>query len=137
MCVVGCIIWGSVDGASLLIYAGLLWTIIFLVLRNQAARKSVRASLKSHMKVYGKTVTTTIKFYNTLLIAHNDASGAEVRSSYEDVQKLVMTKNLLVFVLLDKVALMMDRRKLDPNEDQALWELLMEGCFNAKVYIHK
>lgn len=116
-----------------LIYFGTFWLVFFLVGRNHRARKIAKQTVKSNQTNYGEPVRTTTKFYNTLLVAKNHQSGSELRTPYEDVSRIVRTKNLLALVLPDNICVMGDRRPLDPETDKELWEHLLEQCHNAEI----
>ena len=118
---------------GLLIVCGLMWTALFLITRNHAARSSAKQAYASSMKYYGKTVVTSVKFYNTLLWAHNETSGKELRAGYDEVKRLCRSRNLLIFVLMDNTAIMVDRRQLPAEDDRDLWELFEEKCTEAII----
>ena len=118
---------------GLIIVCGLMWTALFLITRNHAARSAAKQAYTSSMKYYGKTVVTTVKFYATLLRAHNETSGKELRAGYDEVKKLCRSRNLMAFVLTDNMAIMVDRRQLSPEDDRDLWELFTEKCTEALV----
>ena len=133
--VIGALLLGRIEGAGALMFAGVLWTILFLIFSNQAARKSTRNTLKSNLRNYGAPVQITAKFYNTMLVAKNDTTGAEVRSQYGDVTRLLRTKNLFVLVLEESRAVMVDQNSIEPADVEDLWELLREGCTEAVVQV--
>lgn len=126
-------ILGTIIGEGFCIYCGVFWWLFCMFMRHRPARKNAQATVKSHLKNYGKHVTTTVKFYSTMLTAQNETTGAQTRANYDEVEKLYVTANLYVLQLPDRVALMVDRTSLDANEDRELWELLRGKCTAAEV----
>lgn len=116
-----------------LVFFGGFWGIFFTVNMHHHARKSTKATLKSHQKSYGETVKTTLKFYNTMLLASNHQSGSEKKLVYSDLGRILRTKNILMLITSDNVALMGDLRTAEPEEVEELWAHLLEQCTDAKI----
>ena len=126
---------GNIISNGFCIFCGIFWWLFFMAMRNQPARKNSRNTAKSHLKHYGKPVTTTVKFYNTMLTAQNETTGSQTKCNFDEVEKLYLTNHLLILQLPDRVALMVDRRNMDANEDKELFELLAEKCVNAQKIV--
>ncbi len=133
--IVGSVLLGIIEGVGALMFAGGIWFVLCNVFANQQARKTARKTVKSNLKNYGGTVQTTIKFYNTMFMAKNETTGAEVRAQYQEVTRLVGTKNLIVLVLEDGRAMMAERAAMEPAIAAELWELLQESCTEATVLV--
>lgn len=128
---------GLIFKVGSLIYFGLFWTVFFLIRINHPARKSARQAVKSNQKNYGETVKTTLKFYRTMFTAVNHQSGSEKKIRYEDVQRLIRTKNLIILIAEDSLALMGDCRTAEPEQVKELWKTLVEQCINAEKLIRE
>ena len=128
---------GLIFQVGSLMYFGLFWGIFFLIRINHPARKAARQTVKSNQKNYGETVKTTLKFYRTMFTAVNHQSGTEKKVSYEDVQRLYRTENLIVLVAEDSLALMGDCRTAEPEQVAELWQHLVEQCILAEKAIEK
>lgn len=131
------VILGFVLMQSSIIIFGTFWFIFFLVQIHRASRKTVRQALKSYQKNYGQNVTTTLKFYPSLVVAQNHQTGSERKTPYADVERIIRTKNLIVLILPDNIAVMGDRRNLDENTNKELWEHLLEKCTEAEIVVKK
>lgn len=125
---------GLTVAVGFMVYLGVFWCVLFLCMRNHAARKSARNTVKSNVKTFGSTVKTTLKFYNTMFTAHNETTGSDLRESYDEVREILRTENLIILLLADRVALMADLRTLGEEEAAELWNLLRENCRNAEVF---
>lgn len=128
-----CLLSGIQESMSALIFFGLFWGIFFTVNIHRPARKSTKATLKSHQKSYGETVKTTLKFYNSMVTAVNHQSGSEKKLVYGDFSRILRTKNILMLITEDKVAVMGDLRTAEPEDIDALWGHLLEQCPDAKI----
>lgn len=124
---------GVVVNESFCIFCGILWTCLFFVLRNQAARKSASETFKSNMKNYGAPVTTTVKFYETMLLAKNETTGSQLKGNYEEVERVIRTQNLAILVLGDNVALMVNTARLSAEDAEDFWDHLRNACRAAEI----
>lgn len=132
---IGLLAIGMLISSSLLIFIGVFWWLFFMGMRHHAARKSTKQKLKSDQTKYGGPVKTTVKFYNTMLTAKNEATGKEQRAQYEEVERLMMTDSLYIIGLAEKVTLMVDRKNISGEDDAELWELLQDKCTAAEVIV--
>ena len=133
--IAGSVLLGVIEGVGALMFAGGIWFVLCNVFANQQARKTARKTVKSNLKIYGATVSTSIKFYNTMFMAKNETTGAEARAQYQDVTRLVGTRRLIVLVLEDGRAMMAERSSLEPAIEADLWEHLQENCTEATVLV--
>ena len=124
---------GLIFMQSALLIFGSFWCIFFLWQTHHASRKIVKQALKSNQKKYGQNVKTTLKFYPSLVAAQNHQTGSERKTPYGDVNRIIRTKNLLVLILPDNVAVMGDLRNVDKATSQELWEHLLETCVDAEI----
>lgn len=122
-------------GHGELIYFGFFWFILFWFWRYHTARKTVKAAMKHYQKLYGCEVETELKFYATMFIAKNLQAETERRVSYDEVSKVVYTNNLCALVMEDNLAFLIDRRELDEDAQNELFDLLNEKCTLAMVNI--
>ncbi len=127
------VVLGAFIASSFCIFCGVFWWLFFMISRNRPARKSAKKTVQSNEKNYGGTVKTTLKFYNTFFTAKNETTGAELRSKYDEVEKIIETENLLVIRLPDRVALMLDKRMAEKETLTELWKFLQTECFNAEI----
>ena len=132
---VGSVLLGVIEGVGALMFAGGIWFVLCMVFSNQQARKTARKTVKSNQKYYGGTANATIKFYNTMFIAKNETTGAEIRAQYTEVSRLLGTRNLMVLVLEDGRAMMAERSSVEPAVAADLWEHLRENCTEATVLV--
>lgn len=119
--------------APFLIFLGVFWTLYFLISANGAARKATKSILKSNLKHYDQEVITRIRYYPSAVKAVNEASGSERTVPMTEIVRLLRTKHLIAMITGEKLALLADRRLLDEQTDEKLWELLCEKCTEAKV----
>ena len=125
---------GAVVISGIMIYMGILWGLLFWGMRNHPARKSAKKTVQSNRKNYGSNVITTLKFYQTMLIAQNETTGTTLREDYGQVRELLRTGPLVIVLLEDRVALMADCSGMEQEDAEALWNLLREKCRSAEVF---
>ncbi|MBR2896855.1 MAG: hypothetical protein IKM36_03660 [Oscillospiraceae bacterium] len=119
-----------------LIYFGVFWSILFVVLSGHSARKATRRTMKHYKKLYGKEpIVTTAKFYNSMFTAKNEMTGSETKAKYEEVERVIVTQNLYALVLPDRVAVLVDRRTLTQELDLELYNRLLQGC-SMQAFVH-
>lgn len=119
-----------------MIFFGSFWGVFFTVNINKAARKSVKTTLKTNQKNYGETVKTTLKFYNSMIMAQNHQSGSEKKLTYDEIEQILRTRNILLLITADRAAVMGDLRTAEPEQVQELWSHLLSQCPGKKIEIH-
>lgn len=134
LALIGITLFGVMEGSGIMIYIGLFWCLLFLGMRHHPARKNAKNTVKSNEKNYGCNVTTTLKFYNSMLTAHNETTGSDLKESYDEVRELLRRDDVIVLVLPDRVALMADSSTLPAEDAKELWDLLREKCRSAEIF---
>lgn len=71
------------------------------------------------------------------ILSRNLLSGRETEFSYESVQKIVETKQLLILVLKPKAALLLEKRWIRGGSEEELKAFLLEKCPNARNRIRR
>ena len=125
----------GVDGFAFTAILSVIWGVFFLTNINKAANKSVNTTVKNNQKNYGETVKTTLKFYNSMIMAQNHQSGSEKKLGYDDIARILRTKNMLLLVTADKSAVMGDIRTVEPEVFAELWSHLMSQCPGKDIEI--
>ena len=119
---------GVWQNAGSMIFFGVFWTIFFLIFRNHPARRAVRQIRRHNKKAYGCDVRTDLTFYASWVTAKNVQTEKERRVRYDEVSRVIQTEHLYALILADRVALLVDRRELDEEQEIELVSLLREKC---------
>ena len=127
--VLGCFLQG---GQLLVVFAGLLFSAYFFSGLNRAAKKAADRTVKAHLKKYGQAMKMELTFREDGFTGVSKPSEQQRELAYENVRRVVRTRNLLVLVMADSYAVIGDCRSVEETEITVLWEHLKAVCTEAK-----
>lgn len=95
-------------------------------------KKSAKAVYERNQEQYHSEPQTNIFFYENEMRGRNQQSGTEIQVPYDQVTKVMETRNLFLICIPDKRMVLADKKGFQKGDSREFAAFLREKCSSAK-----